>query len=790
MRFLNHSSARLRTGRINFPRAVLSVALAMVGCGPQKPNKTLENGNTETPVPLLPLAAGGQEIILAKLSQFSVAAKQDHPLLGDKKILALRAKLAAIPAPNLTPEHSRALYELGIEDLRMNSLEEGIAHLESALDLTAKIAFPDEAQRTLWTNRIRFQLGVGYLRLGETENCCLRYTAESCIVPIREGGLHTKTRGSLGAIRSFEEILDHPLPGEDIMETLHVRLAAQWLLSIAYMTLGNYPDGVPERFRVPSSIFEASVPFPHFENIGIKLALDTFNLDGSVIVDDFDNDGDLDILTSTWDPRGQTRFFRNDGDGSFSDTTEAAGLVGFCGGLHLVQADYNNDGYLDALVLRGAWLGEYGKIPNSLLRNNRDGTFTDVTMEAGLGASDFPTQTGAWADYDNDGNLDLYLGNESEHTFSAPTQLFRNNGDGTFTDVAEAAGVRETIFAKGAAWGDIDGDRYPDLFVSFAGGANRMFHNNRDGTFTDVAPERGMTSPIGSFATWFWDYNNDGNLDLWVGSSTGPVGVLLLYPNGIGNAANDSVTQELQQQLVPESMKLYEGNGSGQFREVSFARGLHYPSQPMGCNFGDLDNDGFLDFYLGTGNVDYAELRPNVMFHNESGQHFANVTMAGGFGHLQKGHGVSFADLDSDGDQDVYIQMGGAQWADEFHDAIFENPGFGNQSLTVILEGRESNRSAIGARLKASFTDGSSSRDVYRHVGSGSSFGNNPFRQSIGLGKAMTVSTLEVFWPTTGKTQTYSNIPAGQTIRIIEGETTFATIPLKPVRLHAKQPSH
>jgi hypothetical protein len=748
------------------------------------PTKSVES---EAALPMLPVASGGQEKILEELRLFSEKAEHSHPILGDGKMLALREALAAIPEQSLTPQHSRALYGLGMEELRMNALEEGIAHLKRALDLMRKLRFPDEAQRTLWMNRVRFQLGVGYLRLGETENCCRIYTAESCIVPIRGGGLHTKMRGSKGAIRQFEEILNHPLPGEEIMETLKIRLGAQWLLNIAYQTIGEYPDGVPERFRVPVSMFESPVPFPHFENIGIKLGLDTFNLDGSVVVDDFDSDDDLDILTSTWDPRGQTRYFRNEGDGSFSDQTESAGLSGFFGGIHLVQADYNNDGFLDVLILRGAWLGEYGKIPNSLLRNNRDGTFTDVTIESGLGAASFPTQTGAWADYDIDGDLDLYVGNESDGTVEAPTQLFRNNGDGTFTDIAEAAGVRETIFAKGATWGDIDGDRFPDLFVSFAGGPNRMFHNNGDSTFTDVAVERGMTAPTGSFATWFWDYNNDGNLDLWVGASSGPVGLLLLFPNGIGNPANDPAMQSLQDEIIAETMKLYEGNGSGQFRDVSFERGIHYPGQTMGCNFGDLDNDGYLDFYMGTGNVDYSELRPNVMFRNDGGKNFVNVTMAGGFGHLQKGHGVAFADLDSDGDQDVYIQMGGAQWADEFYDAIFENPGFENKAISVILEGRQSNRSAIGARIKATFTEEGSPREVYRWVSSGSSFGNNPLRQSIGTGKASGVTSLEVFWPVTGKTQTFLDIPAGQTIRIIEGVQGYTKVALTEVRLHAKE---
>jgi len=758
--------------------------LATTACKPAKQTGAGDSGN----MPLLPTASGGQGKILSTLEEMGMGTNREHSFFGAGKITELRESLEKIPPREVSQLKPRILYELGREELRMNNLEEGISRLKEALKLAPEVNFPSSTLRDVWMNRLRFNLGVGYLRLGETENCCQRYTAESCIVPIRGTGIHSRKRGSQQAIGYLAEVLDHPVPDEDIMETLRTRLAARWLINIAYMTLGDFPAGVPPRHRVPDSLFESEISFPKFENIGIDMKLDTFNLNGGVIVDDFDNDGYLDILTSTWDLRGQTRFFHNDQDGTFSDRTEAAGLTGFFGGLHLIQGDYNNDGYLDLVILRGAWHGSYGKIPNSLLRNNRDGTFTDVTMEAGLGQAHYPTQTGAWADYDNDGDLDLYIGNESEGDVIAPTQLFRNNGNGTFSDVAQSAGVRDVIFAKGAAWGDIDGDRFPDLYVSVAGGANRMYRNNRDGTFTDVAPELDLTSPKGSFATWFWDYNNDGKLDLWVGSSTGPVGLLLLYPNGIGNPAYDAETQSLQDQITVEPMKLYEGLGSGRFRDVAPERQLHYPSQPMGSNFGDLNNDGFLDFYLGTGDVDYAEIRPNVMFLSEGSRRFINVTMAGGFGHLQKGHGVSFADLDNDGDQDVYIQMGGAQWADKFYDAIFENPGFGNRSLTVILEGRASNRSAIGARIKATFKEGDTLRHVYRHVGSGSSFGNNPLRQSIGIGKASHILALEVFWPTTGKTQTFSNVAAGKTIKIIEGKPTFDILPLKQVTLRAKDP--
>jgi hypothetical protein len=148
-------------------------------------------------------------------------------------------------------------------------------------------------------------------------------------------------------------------------------------------------------------------------------------------------------------------------------------------------------------------------------------------------------------------------------------------------------------------------------------------------------------------------------------------------------------------------MALYLGDGTGSFKNVSRESGLNYPALPMGANFGDLNGDGFLDFYLGTGDVNYSEILPNVMFLNREGKNFTNVTMAGGFGHLQKGHGASFADIDNDGDQDVYMQMGGAYASDRFNDALYENPGFGTNWLNLQLVGTESNRSAIGARIHA-----------------------------------------------------------------------------------------
>src|SRR5262245_30278610 len=173
--------------------------------------------------------------------------------------------------------------------------------------------------------------------------------------------------------------------------------------------------------------------------------------------------------------------------------------------------------------------------------------------------------------------------------------------------------------------------------------------------------------------------------------------------------------------------------------------------------------------YLGTGYPFYDGLVPNVMYWNRGGRGFADVTTAGGFGHLQKGHGVAFADLDDDGDQDVFEEMGGAYPGDAFGNLLFENPGFGNHWLRVRLEGRTSDRLGVGARIRAVITENGQQRSVYRTVSTGSSFGCNPFEQHLGLGQASKVDLLEVYWPMTDTTQTFRDLPVDRFLRITEG---------------------
>ena len=719
-------------------------------------------------------AAVGHRRMLAALRQVQRETDLGNEWQGEGVARVARRALAGLPGDASLRERWERLKDVAYHELRLGNETEAIRRYREAYDLLQRLEgkiTEDEANRTI------FRLAVAHLRFGETQNCTLRHTAESCILPLRGDGIHVDPQGSTDAIRYLIEVLkrtpgNHPLSAK-----------AVWLLNIAYMTLGNYPASVPEPYRIPPSVFGSEEKFPRFENIAPRLGINSFNLFGGMVVDDFTGDGFLDVVTSTFDAFGQMRFFQNEGvaaDGgvTFTERTREAGLEGLYGGLNIVQADYDNDGDLDLFVLRGAWLGAAGRHPNSLLRNDccdEDGgtTFVDVTFPSGLAEVSYPTQTASWADYDNDGDVDLFIGNErNDRLPEAPCQLFRNEGVGpdgrvTFIDVARLAGVDNQSFVKGVIWGDFDHDRFPDLYISTLGGPNRLYRNNHDGTFSDVARELGVEEPMASFPVWFFDFDNDGNLDLYTPTYRGQIdGVAIVAASYFGI------------EIPWERPRLYRGQGGGGFRDVASELGLRRFHQPMGANFGDVDNDGYLDFYLGTGYPDYEAVMPNVLYRNRGGRGFVDVTLAGGFGHLQKGHAIAFADFDHDGDQDVFAQMGGAFPGDRFADALFENPGFGNHWIALRLIGSESNRAAIGVRLHLQVTENGVRRSIYRHVNSGGSFGSNPLRQTIGLGRASSIDRLEVYWPTSDLTQVFRDVEFNRFIEIVEGSDELVHLEL------------
>ena len=651
---------------------------------------------------------------------------------------------------------------LSFDYLRFGEVDEAIRVLKEAL---GRVEEDGSDPRHL--GEVLEELAITSLKRGELSNRTNPSARLVCTLPLGNAqGLEDRT-GPTNAASYLTRLLEmHP---DDVRY--------RWLLNVAHMTLGTYPEGVPEPFRISEDLLTSDYDIGRFEEIASKVGMGARNLAGGSIMDDFDNDGLLDIVTSTWDPGGSIIYYHNEGDGTFSDYTDRAGLAGQLGGLNIAQTDYNNDGWLDIFVMRGGWLRTNGAMRVSLLRNNADGTFSDVTRSAGLAHPRYPSQTSGWADYDNDGDLDLFACNESQpesefesEVMKFPSQLFRNNGDGTFTDVAAKAGVRNDGYCKGSVWGDYDNDGDPDLYLSNFATENRLFRNNGDGTFTDVAIDLGVEEPLPSFATWFWDYNNDGWLDIWVA--------------GYWDSIEDVAADYLELPNSGKRMRLYENDGAGGFVDVTRESGLYRVHLTMAANFGDLDNDGWLDFYLGTGYPSYDALGPNIAYRNNGGRSFTDVTFSAGLGHLHKGHGIAFGDLDRDGDQDIFAQMGGFYPGDGFENALYENPGHGNRWLSVKLVGTETNRAAIGARirLKLMMSDGST-RDVYSWVNSGGSFGASSLEQEVGLGQAERVLSLEVFWPTSGTVQLFEDLPLDARIEVTEGEDSYELLETRTLRL-------
>ncbi|GIV60178.1 MAG: hypothetical protein KatS3mg043_1267 [Rhodothermaceae bacterium] len=680
-------------------------------------------------------------------------------------------RLRALPVPTDSMAWARHLFRLGQELLNAGDNE-------AAIDtFTTVLAWLERQNRQAVPREIRLGvmdlLAISYMRLGEAENCIDAHNTERCLFPIPPGGIHTRTRGSLKAIELYRRILEE-VPGN---------LNARWLLNVAYMTLGLYPDRVPTPWRIPPEALASEYELKRFHDVAGALGVDVAGLSGGAVMEDFNGDGLLDLMVSSWGLRDPLRYFelRADDTGPlrFEDRTEAAGLTGLTGGLNLVHADYDNNGFADVLVLRGAWLPEGH--PNSLLRNNGDGTFTDVTEAAGL-LTFHPTQTAAWGDFDNDGDLDLFIGNESnDQAGRHPCELFRNNGDGTFTDIAPALGLDVLGYIKAVLWGDVDNDGDLDLFLSDWEGPNLLFRNDGPGVdgnwrFTEIGAEAGVREPVESFPAWFWDYDNDGWLDLFV--------------SGWRASSGDMAAEYLGLPLRAEMPRLYRNRGDGTFEDVTGPTRLHRVLYTMGSNFDDLDGDGWLDFYAGTGDPDFRSLMPNRAFRNAEGRFFQDVTTTTGLGHLQKGHAVAFGDFDQDGDQDLYTVLGGAYEGDVFNNALFLNPGHGHPWITLRLEGVTSNRSALGARIRVDVATPDGPRSIHRTVTTGGSFGSSSLQQEIGLGNATAITRLTVTWPTSGTVQVFEGVPLNRHFHLREDARALQPLHRPRLTLPVTPPSH
>ncbi|MEM7228115.1 MAG: VCBS repeat-containing protein [Planctomycetota bacterium] len=667
-------------------------------------------------------------------------------------MLHQQARQASVPA-----QRGQLLMMSAGELIRAGDTEAAIARLDdvNALLRSGRLADTEQTRGSLY-----HLYALAYLRLGEQQNCLENHTIESCLMPIPEGGRHQLEQGSRSAIEYYTKLLQ-----------LNPRSAQYaWLLNLAAMTVGEYPAGVPSQYRLPESTFESDDDIGRFFDVAGAAGVDTMALSGGAIIEDFDGDGRLDIVASSWGLRDQMRFYRNRGDGTFEDRTSSAGLDGQWGGLNLSHADYDNDGDADILVLRGGWLFDAGEHPNSLLRNDGTGVFTDVTRAAGM-YSLKPSQTAAWADYDSDGDLDVFIGCEPTSATRHASELWRNNGDGTFDDVAAVAGLAVDGVVKAVTFGDYNNDGRPDLYVSRFGERNLLFRNagkRADGTvwFIDKTSEAGVAEPINSFPTWFFDYDNDGWQDLMVGSFAG----------FDGDSLDDIALDYLGMTSPGETARLYRNRGDGTFEDVSSRTSTKRVLVTMGANFGDVDNDGWLDCYFGTGEPTMTTLVPNVMLRNDNGERFLDITTSGGFGNIQKGHGVAFGDLDHDGDQDMYVTMGGAFEGDLYPNLLFQNPGHENSWVTIRCIGTSSNRFAVGARIAVDVTTPDGPRTIHRVVGTGGSFGSSSLQTEVGLGDATSIEAVTVRWPGASETVRYRDVAMNAVVELRQDATTATVI--------------
>ena len=521
------------------------------------------------------------------------------------------------------------------------------------------------------------------------------------------------------------------------------RLKALWLLHLAYQRAGGYPAELEGRYRFHPFRGPPAADPPRLVDVAAAAGVAKVDRGRGSAWLDFDLDGDIDLFSVGI--QTASALYRNDG-GHFTDVAPAWDLDDERGGWGAAAADFDNDGDADLFVTRDAW---EGTAPNALYRNDGD-RFTDIADRAGLVDTE-ASFTAAWGDCNRDGYLDLYVANGVIGD-GGKNNLLLNRKNGTFIDVAERAGVADTNQTIGVAFGDYDGDGDPDLYAVNNGQANRLYANDGDGAFTDRARAAGVEFPFeGGYVAFFFDCDNDGELDLFASTMSAFEDVLNSLVEGRASETNRPF--------------LFRNEGDGTFTDITGPAGLARSFGSMGIGVGDVDNDGYPDIYLANGGPEMYRLEPNALFVNRGDGTFADVSAASGTGNLGKGHGATFADYDSDGDLDLYAGLGGHYDADIWPNSLYRNDGPVGHFLQVRLTGTTGNRDAIGARVHLQ----SGPHHVYAEVASGYGFGSNnaPLLQ-LGLGTRQVVDRLEVRWPS-GLVQSWVDLPADRLVHLTEG---------------------
>ncbi len=594
----------------------------------------------------------------------------------------------------------------------------------------------------------RLKLGQTYIKMGLYDQAIRELALAAQDADLKAVALHESTVACYRAGKYAQAVRD----GVAALSDSPDRLGTRWWVWISAQKLGGYPSDVPQSARMELKVGRHPSKV-EFEDVASKIGLDKTSAGRGTAIFDIDGDGYLDMVISS--AHGGCSVYHNNGDGTFTDVTVGSGLDKCVNTFALAVGDYNNDGLDDLYITRlGFYMGE-----SVLMRNNGDGTFTDVTKETGVGCW-APTFTAQWVDYDCDGNLDLFLANNLGGLFDRKVQnrLFHNNGDGTFTEVSEKAGLVSIHPTIGSAWGDYNNDGYPDVFLSCGLGRGQLFRNNGDGTFTDVSSDAGIDDiRFGSVAFWV-DYDNDGWLDLVQYVWSPEEDVISTYMNGVG----------------PEEgrpMRIYHNNRNGTFTLKNREIGINGCFGTMSGNAGDFNNDGRIDFLLGNGDPHMDRTEPPMILEDDGTGHFNNVTFAAGLPYTGKGHGSNIADLAGDGRMCLIVASGGAYPADLLTTSVFRPKTLPGNYLNVRLIGTKSNRNAVGARVKLV----AGGREQHRLVSGGSGFGYLPYEQHFGLGDLQAVDSIEIVWPS-GLKQRVESLPFNDTIRIEEGRSGWERV--------------
>ena len=607
--------------------------------------------------------------------------------------------------------------------------------------------YKEHLKRNPDDTKTHLELGRFYIKCGLYDHAVGELNAAARDETLRARARQESSLAHLRAGRFTEAVQDGvaAMTADDSSERAR---AVMWLAS---RNLGGYPASVPDRFRmeVKAGYEPARVKF---ENIAAQIGLDKICAGRGTAVFDYNNDGLLDIVVTA--AHAGCTLYRNNGDGTFTDVTVGSGLDECVNGFVIIAGDYDNDGYPDLFVTRlGFYYGEC-----DLYHNNGDGTFTNVTEKAGVRAWG-PAYTAAWVDYDCDGRLDLFIGYNLGGMFDRRIQnrLFHNNGDGTFTDVSEEAGLANVFTTIGSCWGDYNNDGFPDLFLSSGLGRPQLFRNNGNGTFTDVSLAAGLTDYVVGTTCGFIDYNNDGLVDIVQYSWSDHEDVIETMKTGRGPKDGSPLV-------------IYHNNGDGTFTAKTREVGLDGCWGTMSGNYGDVNNDGFIDLLLGNGSPRMERLEPFVLLENDRGT-FHNSTFSAGLPFSGKSHGTNCADLFGDGRMSIIIAAGGGYPGDLMQTAVHCPVTLPGNYVNVRLEGVKSNRDGNGARI----TLVNGKQRQIREVNHGSSFGCLPLEQHFGLGETTEVEALEIRWPS-GLIQRIENPPVNDTIRVVEGEPDWQPV--------------